>query len=385
MAELAAWSVANSKVAYSKFLSANDTGVTSSHQAGILIAKSAYPLMFDTPGEKGSNKEQQIIVRWQNDFTLSSRFIYYGQKTRNEYRMTRFGRDFPFLRPEYTGALFVMAKMNDAEYDAFVLNEEDEINEFLDDCGISAAETNRLIARESIHSDNVEMKIHLAEVSAMFNGVFPESDVMSAAARDLYNRTIRGNEYADAKLLGYTEMEYRLFRSIEQARFGPEIAMGFKDMESFVLLANQVLNRRKSRAGKSLEHHLAALFNENSLMFEEQPVTEGNKRPDFIFPSAAAYHSSTYPTEKLITLAAKTTCKDRWRQILNEADRLRDSTKYLCTLQQGISPAQLKEMIAEKVRLVVPAPYIQSYPGEFREMIWPLHEFIEYVHEIEQL
>lgn len=53
--------------------------------------------------------------------------------------------------------------------------------------------------------------------------------------------------------------------------------------------------------------------------------------------------------EKLCTLAAKTTCKDRWRQILNEADRLRDEHKYLCTMQQGISATQMDEMRAEKV------------------------------------
>lgn len=384
MAELAAWSVANSKTAYSKFLSANDTGVTNSHQAGILIAKQASQLMFDTPGEKGSNKDKQIIVRWQNDFTVSSRFIYYGQKTRNEYRMTRFGKDFPFLKPEYTGALLVLAKMNEEEYDAYVLNREEDIEEFLDDCGISPAETNRLIGRDLVHSSDIFKKRGLSEVAEQFHGMFPESETMSAAAREIYNSEITNRQaVADIKLIGYTELEYRLFRRIEQDRFGPQIEAGFKDMESFILLANQIINRRKSRAGKSLEHHLSALFRENNLEFDSQPVTEGNKRPDFIFPSEHAYHNTLFPVDKLITLAAKTTCKDRWRQILNEADRLRDSMKYLCTLQQGISPAQLEEMRKEKVTLVVPAPYIQSYPGKYRGMIWPLHRFIDYVHEKE--
>ena len=110
-----------------------------------------------------------------------------------------------------------------------------------------------------------------------------------------------------------------------------------------------MLNRRKSRAGKSLEHHLAAIFDENKIRYTAQAVTEGNKKPDFLFPSEEAYHDMTFAVEKLCTLAAKTTCKDRWRQILNEANRLRDQNKYLCTMQQGISAAQMDEMQAEKV------------------------------------
>ncbi len=138
-----------------------------------------------------------------------------------------------------------------------------------------------------------------------------------------------------------------------------------------------------SRAGKSLEHHLAALFDGNAVAYESQVVTEGNKTPDFIFPSGAAYHNPAFVTGKLTSLAAKTTCKDRWRQILNEADRLRDETKFLCTLQQGISSKQMEEMSAEKVTLVVPNDYIDTYPREWRDQIWSLKKFIDYVREKE--
>lgn len=144
-----------------------------------------------------------------------------------------------------------------------------------------------------------------------------------------------------------------------------------------------MLNRRKSRAGKSLEHHLTTLFNGNNLEFTAQAITEGNKRPDFIFPSEKAYHDMTFSTDKLISLAAKTTCKDRWRQVLNEADRLRSKQKFLCTLQQGISSPQLKEMKAENVVLVVPSEYITKYPQQYQSEIWSVKKFIDYVQEIE--
>lgn len=161
------------------------------------------------------------------------------------------------------------------------------------------------------------------------------------------------------------------------------ITRGFDSVETFVNVANQVLNRRKSRAGKSLEHHLSALFDGNGLQYQEQAVTEGNKKPDFLFPSQAAYHDMSYPTEKLISLAAKTTCKDRWRQVINEANRLRGQAKFLCTLQQGISAAQMDEMQEEQVILVVPKPYIATYPKEKQDRIWTLGKFIDYVKEVE--
>ena len=80
----------------------------------------------------------------------------------------------------------------------------------------------------------------------------------------------------------------------------------------------------------------------------------------------------------------KTTCKDRWRQVLNEADRLRSQNKFLCTLQQGISSAQLEEMKSEKVVFVVPERYIKTYPEKYQQDIWTVKKFIEYVKEIEK-
>ena len=134
-----------------------------------------------------------------------------------------------------------------------------------------------------------------------------------------------------------------------------------------------------------MEHHLSAIFDENHILYSSQAVTEGNKRPDFIFPSEANYHDILFPTEKLISLAAKTTCKDRWRQVINEADRLRGREKYLCTLQQGVSAAQMDEMQEEKVILVVPQPYISTYPKDRQDRIWTIEKFVSYVRELESV
>lgn len=380
--------VFNSRRAYCKFLSANDTGLTGGHQAGIYISKPAVPILFDEPGERGSNKEKWVKIRWQDDWETDTRFIYYGQGTRNEYRITNFGRGFPFLRPEYTGALFILAQNTPDDYQGYILNTDAEIDRFLDTFGLTPAETNRLIDMRSVQAETRE-QLAIQEFIDKLTTDFPASEEMSAAARDIQNRVYNHIEHIrtnpDRKLIEWTNLEFTLFRAVEHARYGAAIAHGFGTVDEFIAMANMVLNRRKSRAGKSLEHHLSAIFDGNGILYTAQAVTEGSKRPDFIFPSRDAYHDAAFPAEKLISLAAKTTCKDRWRQVINEADRLRDRPKYLCTLQRGISPAQMDEMQAENVILVVPRKYIDDYPGDRRDRIWTLSRFIDYVREVEGL
>ena len=306
---------------------------------------------------------------------------------REQYRITNFGRGFPFLCPEYTGALFILTQNSSEDYQGYVLNTEDEINQFLDAFGISATETNCLIEKEGIRPEACE-SVEFDRFISSLKVDFPVSDKMSAAARDIQDKVYKHAEYAltnpDKKLLDWTDMEYKLFRAIEYARYGRIISNGFPSVEEFINTANAVLNRRKSRAGKSLENHLSAIFTKNKLQYKAQAVTEGNKKPDFIFPSQEAYHDPSFSTDKLISLAAKTTCKDRWRQVINEANRLRDKPKYLCTLQQGISATQMDEMQEENVILVVPKPYITTYPRDRQDRIWTLAQFIDYVRNVER-
>ena len=378
-------SVLNSEKGFCKFLSANDTGATGGHQSGILISKSAVEMMFSRQelAQTGIPK-RTIKIRWQDDFETESCFTYYESK--NELRITRFGRGFPFLKPEQTGALFVFTKQTDVDYSGYFLETDDEIEEFLDTFGISPTETNSLIDVQRVSAETQE-KLSIQEFINSLDVDFPASDVMSAAARAIEEKTYDHIEYIrlnpDEKIISWTNMEYTLFRALEYARYGEIITKGFQSVDEFVRVANVVLNRRKSRAGKSLEHHLSAIFDGNCIEYSSQAVTEGNKKPDFLFPSQEAYHDHGFSVDYIVSLAAKTTCKDRWRQVLNEADRLRDKPKYLCTLQQGISGAQMDEMQAENVILVVPKPYIVTYPKDRRDRIWTLARFVQYVKMIE--
>ena len=374
-------SVQKSKAAWCRFITGNDTGTTGSHQAGFYIPKCASELLFDKPGVKGENKEKFVQIKWQDDFTTDSRMIYYGKATRNEYRVTRFGRNFPFLQDDNVGDLLILAKFTEEDYAGYVLSSDEDIDEFFATFNLAPGETNQLIDVAGIVKPDVKIALLLQEFTERFES-FPDTRQMALGARDCYNKatsvdTDSLKSKPDEILLQWLDTEYDLFKCMEEKVYVNVLSKPFQTLDDFVKMANEVLNRRKSRAGKSLEHHLACIFTHNELVFEEQAITEDNKKPDFLFPNAECYHNLLFPAEDLIVLGAKTTCKDRWRQVLTEADRV--DVKYLFTLQQGISKNQLREMHDSHLTLVVPHDYVTSFPKEYQEEISDLSGFIRMV------
>lgn len=144
------------------------------------------------------------------------------------------------------------------------------------------------------------------------------------------------------------------------------------------MLAQPILQRRKSRSGRSLELHTRRIFIEEGLeegrQFSWQAESEAGHRPDFLFPSAEAYKNQNFPAERLRMLAVKTTCRDRWRQILNEAARI--ERKNLLTLQEGVSESQFREMTEAGVQLVVPKPLAAKFPASVRPRLLTLDRFV---------
>jgi hypothetical protein len=377
-------SVNRSKNAFCKFISANDAGDTGAHQSGFYIPKNSVELIFDTPGVKGENKDRFVKIKWQNEFETESRFIYYGTRTRNEYRLTRFGKGFPFLSDNHVGDLLIISQISKDYYEGYVLSFDEDIEDFFATFNISSNQTNQLINKTvSITAKESILKCFLLYVENLKSD-FPPTIEIANKARECFNQAhnIKANDIRnnpDKGLIDWLDAEYQLFKTIENLRYKDKLATPFKEVENLVEFANMILNRRKSRAGKSLEHHLAEIFNTFSLEYKSQAITEDNKKPDFIFPNSSAYQNPKFNTDKLVFLASKTTCKDRWRQIINEADRIK--IKHLFTLQQGISSNQLKEMYKYNVCLVVPKPYLKSFPLEFHSKIFTLDNFINYVAE----
>lgn len=373
-----------SENSFCRYITGNDTGTTGAHQAGFYMPKVTWPLFFDSPGVKGENKDKYVSIKWQDEFYTESRFIYYGKASRNEYRLTRFGQGFPLLRDENVGDLLIICHMGKEDYNAFVLSTDDDIEDYLTGVGISSADTNKLIPKLSETSPEEKISQLFVEYLEKLTTEFPQTSEVSLLARQLYNRVNAINarhvkKDPDSTILKWLTTEYDLFKQLEIFRYAPVLQQPFQSVDSLVEFANTVLNRRKSRAGKSLEHHLSEIFDVNNIKYCSQCRTEGNSRPDFIFPTIELYRSVPSGSSLIAFLAAKTTCKDRWRQIISEADKI--PVKHLFTLQQGISMNQLQEMEKSKVQLVVPQPYVKSFPKEYQEKIWNLKTFVNFVKE----
>jgi len=99
-----------------------------------------------------------------------------------------------------------------------------------------------------------------------------------------------------------------------------------------------------------------------------------------ILPNKRAYDDPDFPTERLVVLAMKTTCKDRWRQVLNEARRIK--RKHLLTLQPGISGKQLDAMWNSGIQLVVPKSLHSKYPKESSMRLLSVSDFVEFARKL---
>jgi len=372
--------VSNAEFACCHFITPNDVGATGGHQCGFSVGKQLAEIFFDKPGVKGSNLEKEVEIRWQKELCTHSLAKYYGVRTRNEYRLTRFGRGFEYLQDEYIGSLLVLTRSDCGEYNAYVLKNQDNIENFLLSFNLDLTLGNQVIERRESSQSFEE----LARQFVSQQTCFPDTEVMSGMARDFAGRLYHLTHAAiisdvDAALLKWVSTEYDLFRALEERIYYPVFSAPFQDCQALIDFSNMILNRRKSRAGKSLEHHLSFAFSSFGLRFEEQVITENHKRPDFVFPDGESYHNLLFPAEKLTVLGAKTTCKDRWRQVLNEADRVDE--KYLFTLQQGVSSRQLQEMKDARLTLVVPRANFVCFVPTFHDGIMCLRDFIEMVRE----
>lgn len=379
--------VQNSELSFCKYITANDTGATGGHQSGFHIHKKSWNLFFDEEGTKGSNKDKFITIKWQDQFETDSRFIYYGTGTRNEYRLTRFGRGFPFLNDNNIGDLLIICKINAEYYEAFILSHDEEIDGFLNNFNISSTDINGIIPKQNELSSEERVLRCFSKYIKTLETDFPSTYDLALNSRNCYIQSFgitKGiiQKNPDKEILNWLNTEFNLFKVIENDRYDSILKNHFSSVEDLISIANTILNRRKSRAGKSLEHHLSEIFNNFEIKYSTQSITEDNKKPDFLFPDIDCYHNPHFDNKKLITLASKTTCKDRWRQILNEADKVK--TKHLFTLQQGISKNQLQEMYKYNVCLVVPKPYITSFPPEYQEKILTLEKFVKFVKNTQE-
>ena len=379
-----------------KRLSGNDTLANGAHQAGPYIPKEflfrIFP-MINRTDEKNPDHWFELTVDSDMD-ARQVRVIYYNSKRhegkrngRDETRLTNFGGGASaLLDPESTGALTIFAFP-------------------LDNAG-AARSCHVWVCRHATEEDIAEERFGPVEPGrfVMWSpeqpGLFPPYAVRRASCwlepaeipgewlarfptgADIVRKTVELRPEQgitpDKRLLRRRECEFEIFRSVEEAIELPAIHAGFSTLDEFVSRAQTVLQRRKARSGRSLELHTREILIEERFRegadFQHGPQSEPGKRPDFLFPSQAAYRDPSFPAARLRMLATKTTCRDRWRQVINEADRI--PVKHLLTLQEGVSEAQFREMTQANVQLVVPEPLIAKFPSSIRADIQTLESFL---------
>lgn len=242
-----------------------------------------------------------------------------------------------------------------------------------------AAPIRLMLARYGIELDvsrdgDRELQARLIE---KFGSRLPATKIFSDFARTL-TPDISPVDDPDATLLQWMDDEERIFRLLERHIVQKQLEEGFGDsgvdVDAFIKFSLSVQNRRKSRVGFAFEHHIEAVLRANTVRYDREAKTEGKRKPDFLFPGQAAYLDTTYPSSKLRLLGAKTTCKERWRQVLAEGDRI--ERKHLITLEPSVSNDQTEEMKGRKLQLVVPTQIQETYSPEQQEWLMSLKEFI---------
>lgn len=384
---------------YVKRLSGNDTLANGSHQAGPYIPRDFLFEIFPALNRreiKNPDVRFNLYVDSHAD-AREVRAIWYNNRFhdtaaargRDETRVTGFGGGASaLLDPESTGALTVFAFRRAPENeiaDCHVWVCRHETEEDLVEDRVGPVEPGKYLiwppVQDGLFALLAQPLVRAScwlsdeEIPAEWRTRFPSGADIIRRAVEL--RPDDGLD-PDRRLLRRRECEFEIFRSVEQAVEMPHIAAGFATIDAFISRAQTILQRRKARSGHSLELHARAIFMEERLVegthFSHQPESEPGKRPDFLFPSAAAYHDAGFPKDRLRMLAVKTTCRDRWRQILNEADHI--PAKHLLTLQEGVSETQFREMTQAGVQLVVPSGLFEKFPKPVQPHLQTLESFI---------
>lgn len=208
----------------------------------------------------------------------------------------------------------------------------------------------------------------LAELLADYADI-PDPASIATTARDEWLRT---NGFAaldpwaipspgDAIMEISRDIEFRHYKRYELRRRAAElvsllagsgdlvtaVVRRFPEIDRIFLSASQ---QRKTRAGRSFEHHITASLKAGHIRFVEQAVT-GGRRPDFVMPDLPVLRSRKRAHGDALVVAAKTTLRERWKQVTSEK---LNCDVFLATVDDRVARTSIQEMADAGIRLVVP-------------------------------
>jgi len=213
----------------------------------------------------------------------------------------------------------------------------------------------------------------LDKILARFGARFPRTREFSAFARSTLP-DVDSKADPDSALMAWMEREEILFRTLEKHIIADRLTQGFhNDVDGFLQFSLSAQNRRKSRVGFALENHMEVVLAQCGIRFERTALSEGRSKPDFLFPGSKEYQQLEFNPLLLTMLGVKSTCKDRWRQVLQEARRIKE--KHLLTLETSISEHQTDQMKDEKLQLVLPKGLHGTYSDSQRKWLLDISSF----------
>lgn len=162
---------------------------------------------------------------------------------------------------------------------------------------------------------------------------------------DAVMKISRDIEYA---LYKRAELRYRAAQAAKLLLHGGgdplfNLVRGFSELDSIFLSAAQT---RKSRAGRSFEHHVERLFKDGRVRYEAQAVF-GGRRPDFVLPDIKQMNNKG----DVVIVSLKTTLRERWKQLALEKPH---GDIFLATVDDRVSTETINEMKQHGIGLVVP-------------------------------
>ncbi|SOC54024.1 EcoRII C terminal [Chromohalobacter canadensis] len=220
------------------------------------------------------------------------------------------------------------------------------------------------------------------------NAVMPTSYEMAFRARQVFMER-HGLENVSPFLIGAPgdalreisrQIEWDIFREFQRRERAVELVRIVMGDEPVKIRASEIIRKlvdklpaidalmlsasqqRKSRAGYSYEHHIEAMLSDGQVPFEKQVILASKKRPDFILPSLKSIDRKKVGAEAGLILSAKTTLRERWKQVEREMEGRR---LFLTTVDENIASSTIEDMASFGACLVIPESLRYSKETEY--------------------
>lgn len=397
--EIAKW-IDRSEVVFLKKLSRNDSSWADDsrkHQSGFFIpveiaTSSFFPQLVNVNPDKPHIFEVAYTTFWPASAELRKSTIKHYSNKGGEYHHTGVPKDqFRALTP---ASLLLSGKLHESEGGAshwFVvvdsasqeaeiienafdlevgfhhgLFKPEDIRQGLSDAEILLEEIERALKAGTLAQFVAQQALpSSAEFAAMAQQVWQNESGLDAldpfrirCPGDVIMRISRDIEFA---LYRVREMRLRAAEVVQlliHAGKDPvrNVVLQFAQLDAIFLSAAQT---RKSRAGRSFEHHMQRLLMDGRIRHQEQVVL-GGRRPDFVLPDVKSLDRKG----DAIIVSLKTTLRERWKQVGMERS---GCDVFLATVDDRVSGEAIAEMRRHDIWLLVPESLKNSTETEYKK------------------